>query len=343
VPGVPFRQLVDTFVTTLERDGATVLLADDLSRRPARVRVVFGDEAADCLLFLWTITPGGGGPGVRPRGERRIQITNVEHFPLSPGTRTIVGGYAPEEDTWAFWDARRHSRFSRRSPSLQTTLDNLQAANHHGLATQLRTTDQGREVIVAVRSDALLWYVLKGQPLHNVDTDNDAVTDLLVADVESERALIDESDSPEQAARRHELVQTMRAFRDARFRPAVLRAYSYRCAVSGVALKLVDAAHIVPVNHPEGTDEVTNGLALSRLHHAAYDSGLLGIRPDYTIVLNPKAIRRLKDARLLTGLEAFKASLPQRIRVPSSLEVRPDPAKLRIGMQVRQFPGKMIS
>jgi putative restriction endonuclease len=42
-------------------------------------------------------------------------------------------------------------------------------------------------------------------------------------------------------------------------------------------LKLPDAAHIVPVTFPDSTDEVTNGLGLCRLHHGAYDNGLLGV------------------------------------------------------------------
>lgn len=139
------------------------------------------------------------------------------------------------------------------------------------------------------------------------------------------------------------LVEILRAFRDARFRPLVLQAYSNRCAVWGTALKLVDAAHIIPVSDPRGDDDVTNGLALCRLHHAAYDTGLIGVRTDYGIVLNSSAATRLRQVGLDGGLPEFRAALPATIRIPNVAEVRPDRTKLRIGLEVRQFPASLIA
>jgi putative restriction endonuclease len=343
VAGIRFPDLVERFTVTLERAGATVLIVGQNQTRPTRLRIITGETTTDCLVFLWTITPGGGGAGVRPANERRIQITNAQGFPLNPGIRTIVGGWSPDEGVWAFWDARRHSTFSRRSPSLQTNLQTLEAAGQEGLATQVRPVAQGREVVVAVSAESLLWYVQEGERLHNADVEAEHVTELLDATPEVEREIIDSSQSSDEAARRYELVQTMRAFRDARFRPAVLRAYSYHCAVCGIACKLVDAAHIVPVFHPKGTDEVTNGIALCRLHHAAYDAGLLGVCSDYRVILNVEAAARLRDAQLDGGLEEFHEALPRMIRVPASIEVRPDPGKLRLGLEVRQFPALLIA
>ena len=326
----------------MERSGATVLIVGN-GRKPAQLRVVSGDNTTDCVVYLWTITPGGGGPGVRPAGERRIQITNAPQFSLSPGLRTIVGGWNEEAGVWAFWDARRHTRFSTRSPSFQTTAQTLEAAGHNGLATQLRPANEGREVVVAVRPDFLLWYVQDGQLLHDADRDADEVATLIDATPEEETGLVESSTTPEQLARRVQLVEIMRAFRDARFRPLVLQAYGSRCAVCGTALKLVDAAHIVPVSDPRGDDIVNNGLALCRLHHGAYDTGLLGVQSNYRIILNTAAADRLRQVQLDGGLEAFRAALPQQIRLPNVAEVHPDPRKLRIGLEVRQFPAAMIA
>lgn len=341
MPAIRFPRLVNQFIVALERAGATVIIASSRGR-PAELRVITGDTTTDCLVFLWTVTPGGGGEGVRPASERRVQITKSPAFPLKPGIRTIVGGWNPDVGVWAFWDPRRHSTFSPRSPSLQTNVQTLETAAAQGLATHLRSTSNGREVVVAVQADSLLWYVQQGEPLHNADTDADQVGGLIEATPEEERDLIDSSQNSDEASRRYELVQTMRAYRDARFRPAVLHAYSYRCAVCGTALKLVDAAHIVPVAHPQGSDEVINGLGLCRLHHAAYDTGLLGIRSDYRVILNDAAIDRLREAQLDGGLGAFRAALPATITVPASIEVRPDRAKLRLGLEVRQFPQALI-
>lgn len=327
----------------MERGGATVLPLGSNRQRPGQLRIVSGDIITDCLIYLWTITPGGGPPGTRPPGERRIQITNVPAFPLKPGVRTIVGGWNAEAGVWAFWDPRRHTRFSRRSPSFQTNANTLGTAGHEGLATHLRPVGGGREIVVAVRPDFLLWYIQHGQSLHDADQDASEVSTLLNATPEDEAALIESSRSSEQLARRVDLVEVMRAFRDARFRPLVLQAYSNCCAVCGTALKLVDAAHIIPISDPRGDDDVTNGLALCRLHHAAYDTALLGVRSDYRVIINDAAETRLRQVQLAGGFEAFRDALPEMIRLPNVIEVRPDPSKLRIGLQVRRFPPPLIA
>jgi putative restriction endonuclease len=342
VPGIRFRALVTQFIDALERGSATVITArpsDDV--RPARLRVITA-QRTDCILFLWTITPGGGGAGVRPADERRIQITNVTRMPLEPGVRTLLGGWSQEHDVYAFWDARRHIHFGS-SPSLQVSVNTLETAARVGIATQLRPTAQGQEVVVAVSSNSLLWYVENGSPLHNAEYDAPEVARLAEATPEEERDFLDSATTESESARRYDLVETMRAYRDAKFRPAVLQAYSYRCAVCDCALKLVDAAHIVPVSHPTSTDEVTNGLGLCRLHHGAFDNALLGIQSSFRVVINHERVRRLNELGLASGLETFQARLPVQIRVPASIEARPLPDFLRLGMELRQWPADLIA
>jgi len=344
VPGIRFRQLVAKFIDALERYGGTVIRTtpqDD--KRPARMRVIASDKTTDCILFLWTITPGGGGPGVRPKNERRIQITNVNRMPLEPGIRTIIGGWSEEFEVYSFWDALRHIRFSQRSPSLQVDSNTLETAGAVGISTQLRPTREGKEVVVAVAPHSLLWYVQNGLPLHSSEENSAHVGDLLNATPDEERTFLDSTETEVEAARRFHLVQTMRSYRDAQFRPAVLHAYSYRCAVCDTDLKLVDAAHIVPVTDPRSTDEITNGLALCRLHHGAYDNALLGVQSDYTIVVNPEAKKRLAELRLDSAITEFTSRLPPRIRVPASIEVRPSADNLRLGLATRRWPVKCIA
>lgn len=339
MPGIPFATLLEQFIATLERSGATVISAGGNAAKPARIRVISADNTTDCIIYLWTITPGGRN---RAANERRIQITNASPFPLNPGLRTIVGGWNAAAGVWAFWDARRHTRFSIRSPSFQTTEGTLDMAGFNGLATQMRPASEGREVVISVRPDFLLWYVQDGQQLHDADEDADEVASLIAATPEEEAALIASSTTPEQLARRVQLVEIIRAFRDARFRPLVLQAYGNRCAVCGTALKLVEAAHIIPVSDPRGDDDTTNGLALCRLHHGAYDTGLLGIRPDYKVIVSDVAADRLRHVRLDGGLDPFRAALPPIIRLPNVKDVWPSQQKLRIGMEVRQFPTSLI-
>jgi len=344
VPGIPFTRLIRDLADTLERSSATVIwLSASSSTRPASIRVLTGAGATDCLVFLWTITPGGGGAGVRPANERRIQITNIGGMPLMPGTRTLLGGWSPEYGVYAFWDARRHTVFSEKSPSLQVDAHTLETARDVGIASQLRPTKQGEEVVIACNPSSLLWYIENGSPLHNAEDDARSIVDLVDATPEDERHFLDTSESEIACARRYDLVETMRAYRDSQFRPAVLQAFSFRCCVCECDLKLVDAAHIVPVSHPKSTDEVTNGLALCRLHHGAYDNALLGVQGDYSVVLNPDAERRLHEMNLDMALDDFRTRLPSAIRVPASIEARPLPEKLRLGMSIRRWPTELIA
>ena len=68
------------------------------------------------------------------------------------------------------------------------------------------------------------------------------------------------------------------------FRERVMRAYAYQCAMCRLRHReLLDAAHITPDTDPEGEPVISNGLALCKLHHAAFDSLFFAIRPDYTV------------------------------------------------------------
>lgn len=70
------------------------------------------------------------------------------------------------------------------------------------------------------------------------------------------------------------------------FRERVLRAYREQCTLCRLKhVELLEAAHIIPDADPEGEPSVVNGLALCKLHHAAFDRNFLGIRPDYTVML----------------------------------------------------------
>ena len=67
------------------------------------------------------------------------------------------------------------------------------------------------------------------------------------------------------------------------FRARVLAAYETSCSICHLKhQELLDAAHIRP-DSEGGEPIVPNGLALCKIHHAAYDSNMVGIDGDYTI------------------------------------------------------------
>jgi putative restriction endonuclease len=105
------------------------------------------------------------------------------------------------------------------------------------------------------------------------------------------------------------------------FRQRVIRAYQEACAVCNLRHKeLLDAAHILPDTHPLGEPTVRNGLALCKLHHAAFDWNIIGIRPDLVVEVSLKVLQEIDGPMLTHGLQGFHES---RLRVPRSVTERP--------------------
>jgi len=111
-----------------------------------------------------------------------------------------------------------------------------------------------------------------------------------------------ESVSPLQKKYAQALVQ--RRLHQPEFRGRVLRAYATRCAVCSLAHgELLDAAHILPDAHIDGYPIVTNGLALCKIHHSAYDQNFLGISPDYTVQISKKLLQEIDGPMLKHGIQ----------------------------------------
>lgn len=78
--------------------------------------------------------------------------------------------------------------------------------------------------------------------------------------------------------------------RDQAFRRVIVKVYDHRCALCGIRIispdshTVVDAAHIKDwaVSHD---DSPTNGLALCKLCHWTFDSGLVGFDDDYRVIV----------------------------------------------------------
>ena len=110
------------------------------------------------------------------------------------------------------------------------------------------------------------------------------------------------------------------------FRTRVLRAYAGTCAICRLRhAELLDAAHILPDGHPLGLPVVPNGLALCKIHHAAYDRNILGIRPDLVVEVQPKVLREIDGPMLRYGLQEMRGV---QVTVPRTAAARPDRERL---------------
>jgi putative restriction endonuclease len=112
----------------------------------------------------------------------------------------------------------------------------------------------------------------------------------------------------------------------AAFRERVVRAYQERCALCSLRhQQLLDAAHITPDREADSDPIVSNGVALCKLHHAAFDSFFFAIRPDYRVEVRPSILRERDGPMLVVGLQQIHES---RILLPSRAIDRPDRDRL---------------
>lgn len=113
------------------------------------------------------------------------------------------------------------------------------------------------------------------------------------------------------------------------FRSQVLLAYGGRCAVCRLRhVELLDAAHIIEDGKPDGQPVVPNGLAMCKIHHAAFDNKILGVRPDLTLHIRADVLAETDGWMLKGGIQEVHDK-PLEI-VPVTRAARPDPVRLEV-------------
>jgi putative restriction endonuclease len=109
--------------------------------------------------------------------------------------------------------------------------------------------------------------------------------------------------------RRYVTAVVLRRLHQQSFRERVLEAYRTQCAVCRLKHKeLLDAAHIVPDSAPRGEPAVSNGLALCKLHHAAFDGNFFGVRPDSIVEVRSSILAEEDGLMLRYGLQSIHGS-----------------------------------
>jgi putative restriction endonuclease len=121
------------------------------------------------------------------------------------------------------------------------------------------------------------------------------------------------------------------------FRQRVIRAYRDRCALCRLGhLELLDAAHITPDSDPDGQPVVSNGLALCKLHHAAFDRFFFAVRPDYVIEVRPSILAESDGPMLVVGLQQIHG---QTIVLPRREVELPSPDRLAVRFELFKRAG----
>jgi putative restriction endonuclease len=120
------------------------------------------------------------------------------------------------------------------------------------------------------------------------------------------------------------------------FRARVITAYQGACAVCRLRHReLLDAAHIIADSDPRSSAEVSNGLSLCKIHHAAYDRDFLGIDPDYRVHIRGDLMSETDGPMLRHGLQDMHGT---EIAVPKPRSNKPNRDYLAHRFELFQRP-----
>ena len=161
-------------------------------------------------------------------------------------------------------------------------------------------------------------------PVFIVEDHPDALTFIVAIDAQVDApAAWQVNDPAALTARRQYVTAVVRQRLHQRgFRERVLRAYQQCCAVCQLRHdELLEAAHILPDIHPFGEPVVPNGLALCKLHHAAFDANIIGVTPDLEVTVRLDVLQEIDGPMLQHGLQGFQG---RRIHVPRADHLKPN-------------------
>jgi len=322
MPAISPSDLVDAILDAFHESAASCILISPLRKHPRRFVVEAGSGGVEVWVYAWTLTPGG-----RPSlpDEYRIQMTTVSSpLALNPKGYTLLLGYEPDLKVFAGFDLARHRRFTTGSPSVQIDIQCVHRALQDGLAFDRKSNE---EIAVGIRPDQMVNYMANAEDLHRMGK-SAATYGLLVKASAVER--VPPQDLQKLSQRRQKiLLSVSRWARAASFRKQVLSAYDQRCSVTRMQLRLVDAAHILPVQAKEAVDDVRNGIALSPTYHRAFDNGLIYLDDDLSMKINRQKEIQLKTLQLDGGIQGFKRFLGKRIHLPADRGQWPDVGMIR--------------
>lgn len=333
----PLRKpaLFKLFEDSVRASGWSFLKLSGAQSHPGSYQVFSGDQGWRVRVYIWNLTFGGR---VTLPDEKRIQVTGLpepagsQQFIPETGGKTLILGWWDDLEIFAGFDIAYHSEPLGKSPSIQIRQGALESAHVNGMACYFRGKD---EIAVAIKPEFMGVYLSNMEDLHACGSSEEALDLLnqLCADPDAVADADIEDKVPE--ARRYAVIATRKALRDASFRGRILTAYSQKCAMCGVQLRLIDAAHILPAAHPDSTDETSNGVALCALHHRAFDQGLVTFGTDYRTHRNAALEAEFVAEGLDGGLDEFAARLAPMIELPPAKGDRPNETYVRMVNSMR--------
>ena len=132
---------------------------------------------------------------------------------------------------------------------------------------------------------------------------------------EYEQLLLSEVEHPFSPQRSTRSTQLDTPARSRCFRRLIMKLYDYTCAVCRLRVvttdgeSATDAAHIIPFSESYN-DDVRNGISLCKLHHWAFDTGLIYLSETYRVVV-PQLTVEQEPMEWLTEFQGELIRLPE--------------------------------
>jgi len=283
-------------------------------------------------IFIHNVHESGDG---RPnQDECRIQVNNTPNFlaAQNSGKPVLFLGYLADENVFTAWNPfiQTERINKKKTISLYSRFSTQKKAAEQGIAEYM---DNDKQKIISFKPEHLGLYLENYVQMHQSD---EGVLLALIKESNVSEETEDKVGELVSIERQKFTITHKRFKRDIAFRDKVYEVYSGRCAICGIQLELVEAAHIIPHSHVKGTDDIKNGVCLCTLHHKAYDNGLIYIEPDYSVKINDAKVRYLEKIHKDGGITTFqKLQIDKKLVLPSSHIYYPSSDFIKIANQIR--------
>ena len=290
-------------------------------------RFSFNDEVL--CVFIANVHSAGRSDSDEFRIQCPSNLPVTMRGSQANGENILVLGYSADTNAFSAWDPQR---IVARNPittqfSIYTRLSRMRDTR-----TQEFTSykDSNGQIVVMLQAEFIGFYAENSTALH-------LATNRQLRRVASGYRRFQAGNLRRtMTINRRKIEITRRTYpRSPLFRQGVLDAYDHQCAMCGIQLDLVEAAHIVPHSHPQGIDNVSNGLALCSLHHRSYDLGLVYVTEDYSIHLNSDRLHHLSQVGRANGLRRYRKMHRDELILPSADGLLPAPDYLVMGNRIR--------
>ena len=199
-----------------------------------------------------------------------------------------------------------------------------QKGNAGGVNTKMRTAMENRDPIILLTKIATGVFV-PTMPVYIVGDDPISNRFLIAVD-EAMVVLANNAGSISPIQKKYAEAIVRRRLHQPEFRGRVMRAYNTQCAICSLKHgELLDAAHIMPDAHELGVPCVSNGIALCKIHHTAYDQNFVGISPEYRVHINSDLMAEKDGPMLKHGIQEMNGRM---LMLPSNETERPNIAAL---------------